>query len=338
MEVEQGELATQQTQQDEPQDLRSALEKAYDGPAEQPGNITDADDVAEQKVDRARDEAGRFKKAEATDAPPQEVKPEAETPAAPVSEKRPPSSWKKEAAAEFDKLPVHVQDEILRREGDFHKGIEGFKTHAELGRSMERALQPYMQTIQSLGVAPDVAVGHLLRADAMLRNGSQEQKATYLATLAKQYGIDMGQASQVAPEQQYVFQLEQQLKQLQQQQQDFQRSQQEREMQSLNSELQAFSQEHEHFEAVRDDMAALLQAGRAKDLQEAYDMAVYANPQTRAALLEQQRQEALKQAQSQALASRAKAAAVSVRGSSPASGSVAAPTSLRAALEAAYTG
>ena len=102
--------------------------------------------------------------------------------------------------------------------------------------------------------------------------------------------------------------------------------------------LEAALKDAVHFEAVREDMAALLQAGRAKDLKDAYDMAVYANPQTRQALLEQQRQEALKQAQSAAIAARAKSAAVSVRGSSPASGSASAPTSLRAALEAAFNG
>jgi hypothetical protein len=128
------------------------------------------------------------------------------------------------------------------------------------------------------------------------------------------------------------------LQKLQQEQESFQRSQQEREMQTLNSELSEFAKTAEHFEAVRDDMAALLQAGRASDLKTAYDMAVYANPQTRQTLLEQQRNEALKQAQSVALANRAKSAAVSVKGSSPASGSGASPTNLRAALEAAFNG
>jgi hypothetical protein len=115
-------------------------------------------------------------------------------------------------------------------------------------------------------------------------------------------------------------------------------SQQQQQQETLNSEIQSFAKDAVHFEAVREDMAALLQAGRAKDLKDAYDMAVYANPQTRQALLEQQRQEALKQAQKEAIAARAKSAAVSVRGSSPASGSASAPTSLRAALEAAFNG
>jgi hypothetical protein len=326
---EQGEQATLDTS-NEPQDLRSVLESAMDK-VETPVEPTD------DKPARARDEAGRFTAAElAQQAADKAANPAAEITPAPAPEKRPPSSWKKEAAAEFDKLPPHVQDEVLRRETDFHKGIEGFKQHADLGRSMERAIQPYMQTIQQLGVAPDQAVGALLRADAMLRNPDPAQRAQYFASLAQQYGIDMGQAAQIPQRDPYTLQLEQQLNQILQQQESFQQSQQEQQRQSLNSELQAFAATAEHFEAVREDMAALLQAGRATDIKDAYDKAVYANPQTRQTLLEQQRSETLKQAQQAALANRAKAASVSVRGSSPASGTGAAPTNLRAALESAW--
>ena len=325
---EQSELVTQDTTQ-EPQDLRSVLESAIDKQSP-----TDPVEPVEEKPARARDEAGRFTAAElAQQAADKEAAVEV-APAAP--EKRAPSSWKKDAAAEFDKLPPHVQDEVLRRETDFHKGIEGFKQHADLGRSMERTLQPYMDTIRQLGVAPDQAVGALLRADAMLRNPDPNARAQYFATLAQQYGIDLGIAAQVPQKDPYTLQLEQRLNQLQQQQESFQQSQQEQERNALNSEIQAFASTAEHFEAVKEDMAALLQAGRATDLKDAYDKAVYANPQTRQALLEQQRSEALKQAQTAALATRAKAAAVSVRGSSPASGSGASPTNLRAALESAW--
>ena len=324
---EQGELATQDTQP-EPQDLRAVLESAIDK-VDAP---TETEPVVEDKPSRARDEAGRFTPAELA----QQAADKAAEQAPAVEAKRAPSSWKKDAAAEFDKLPPHVQDEVLRRETDFHKGIEGFKQHADLGRSMERALQPYMQTIQQLGVAPDQAVGALLKADAMLRNPDPSVRAQYFASLAQQYGIDLGQAAQVPQRDPYTFQLEQRLAQIQQQQEQFQQSQQEQQREALNSELQAFAATAEHFEAVKEDMAALLQAGRATDLKDAYDKAVYANPQTRQSLLEQQRAEALKQAQTQALANRAKAAAVSVKGSSPASGSGAAPTNLRAALESAW--
>lgn len=324
-----GDLATQETQQ-EPQDLRSVLESAIDK--------TEAPEAPETPAEaRARDEAGRFapnaaKPAETTTQP-AEVKPE------PLPEKRPPSSWKKDAAAEFDKLPAHVQDEILRRETDFHRGIEGFKTHADLGKSMERAIQPYLPTIQALGVTPDQAAARLFQADHILRNSAPDQKAAYFAQLAQEYGIDLGQAQAMPTKDPHTLNLERQLAQLQYQQQQFLQSQQEQQQESLNSEIQRLREKFgDDFDVLREDAAALLQAGRASDADDAFEKARYANPQTRQALLEQQRQEALKQAQSAAIATRAKAAAVSVRGSSPASGSASAPTSLRAALEAAFNG
>lgn len=334
--MEENELATQDVQaNDEPQDLRSVLESALEK-QEEP-----------EKPARARDESGRFAKQqslelEQPEQQPVEAKQTEQQPEQPPEQpaKRAPSSWKKEAAEAFNTLPPHVQDEILRRETDFHKGIEGFKGHAEFGRAMDRAIQPFAQDLQQMGVHPAEAFQRLMTAERMLRTSPPEQKAQYFAQLARDYGVDLGQLAQMPTPDPYVSQLEQKLQWLERQQNQWLQSQQQREMESLNSEIQRFASDpsRTHFEAVREDMAALLQTGRAKDLQEAYDMAVYANPQTRAAMLEQQRQDALKQAQSQALSQRAKAAAVSVKGSSPASGTAGKPQSLRAALEAAFDG
>jgi hypothetical protein len=70
--------------------------------------------------------------------------------------------------------------------------------------------------------------------------------------------------------------------------------QQAREAASLNSEIADFSKGKEHFETVREDMAALLQTGRATTLQDAYDKAVRINPVTFAA--EQAKQLAMQNA------------------------------------------
>lgn len=336
--MEENELATQDVQASEPQDLRSVLESAME----------QQEAPQEEKPSRARDESGRFaKQAPEPDKAPEPVAPKAEAPEAqqelPLEQppaKKAPSSWKKDAAEAFQTLPPHVQDEILRRETDFHKGIESFKSNAEFGRAMERAIQPFQAELQQFGIHPAEAFTRLMTAERMLRSGSPEQRAQYFAKLAADYGVDVGTLQNVPMPDPYVSQLESKLSQLERQQQMWLQSQQEREMQSLNSEISSFASDpaHVHFEAVREDMAALLQTGRAKDLKEAYDMAVYANPQTRSAMLEQQRQEALKQAQAQSLSQRAKAAAVSVKGSSPASGTAGKPQSLRAALEAAFDG
>lgn len=318
------------------EDLRSSIESAFDAstesapePAAAPATF-DASTGAEVKTEpatRARDEAGRFAaKAPAEPAP---------EPIAPVPEAAPtrqaPSSWKKEAAAEFAKLPQHVQDEVLRREGDFHKGIEGFKSHADAGRAYQKALEPYQETLKSLGVDGVTAVSELMKADHVLRNAPESVKFQKLMELARVYRIDLQKqfSPDVARYEQELFTTREQLKQLQSQTQESTNA-------SLNSEIERFKSApgHELFEEVRVHMASLLSGGVATDLEDAYQQAVFANPQTRTSLLEQQKAKAAEEARVQ----RARAASGSVRGSSPASGASAnsAGNSIRDAVSAAF--
>lgn len=327
--------------------LRETLEASFDSTSSEAETTVDTPaepaESTETKAERARDEAGRFAKKQeeaALEKPTAEVQQAAVVPAA-TSPYKAPSSWKKEAAAVFDKIesgePLTVQemkilrDEALRREGDFHKGIESFKTHAEAGKAFEKVVTPYMETIRKFGVTPDVAVGELLKVDNLLRTAPPAVKAQKFMELARDYGIDLSQ--QFDPN---VAELQARLYQMEEQQKQWQLQQQTQTHEALNSDIERFKAEagHEHFEAVRDHMASLLQGGLAKDLQDAYDQAVYANPTTRASLLEQQRKEAEAQAQAQ----RARSAAVSVRGSSPASGASAPQvgSSIRDAVAAAF--
>ncbi|MBN9410838.1 MAG: hypothetical protein J0H69_16955 [Burkholderiales bacterium] len=219
-----------------------------------------------------------------------------------------PSSWKKEAAALFEALPAAVKDEVLRREGDMHKGLEGYKAKAELGRKFESVVAPYMETINKFGVTPDVAIAELLKIDNLLRTAPPAVKAQRFMALARDYGIDLTQEfdPNAAALQQRMYDLENELREAKQ-------AREQQSSQAVNTEIERFAAEpgHEHFEVVRAHMSALLQAGAAKDLQDAYDQAVYANPQTRATLLAQQQEAARKEAQRKADQAR-KAAAVNV--------------------------
>jgi len=89
---------------------------------------------------------------------------------------------------------------------------------------------------------------------------------------------------------------------------------QQAEQYSLNSEIAAFAADpnHGHFEQVREHMAALLQAGLAKDLHDAYAQAVYANPTTRATVSQQEARAAREEAAKKAQVAR-QAASVNVR-------------------------
>jgi hypothetical protein len=216
--------------------------------------------------------------------------------------KRAPSSWTAAGKAEFAKSSQVVQDEVLRREADFHAGLDTYKTMAQKGQSFEQTVAPFMATIQSLGATPEQALTQLFTADHQLRYGSPESKTQMAIKIFKDYGIDPnlvfaayqnGEPVPTAPNQEYQA-LQQKVTALETERQQERQGQQAREAASLNSEIADFSKGKEHFETVREDMAALLQTGRATTLQDAYDKAVRINPVTFAA--EQAKQLAMQNA------------------------------------------
>lgn len=275
--------------------------------APNPGVAAGAVEEPEAAAARIRDGAGKFAAkpvdgaAMADPAAPAVADPAA-APADAIS--APPNTWKKEVAAKWATLPPEVRAEVERREQDMHRGIEQYKTQAAFAQTMERAMAPYQQTLQQLGVSPDRAIGELMAADHKLRHGSPQEKSAYFAQLAHNYGIDIGQATQAhANFDPAAHALQVQNQRLQSQLQTYHQTAQQQAEASLNSEISAFAADpsHSHFDAVKGHMSALLQAGQAKDLADAYEQAIYANPTTRAAVLQQQaaaqREEAAKKAQ-----------------------------------------
>lgn len=300
--------------------------------------------VEAAKPERARSEDGKFAKVEtpAIEAPVVEAKtaapivPAEVIPAAPAqaefpgSTGRAPSSWKKDAAAAFDTLPTAVKEDILRRETDFHKGIEGFKARADFGKQVEQTLSPFAENFAKAGVDSMTAISEIMKTEDILRNAPPTVKLQKFLQLAQHYGIDLNQ--QVDPN---VARYEAENHQLRQEQRELMRMNTSRESESLNSTIEDFANQpgHEHFESVRQHMGALMAGGQAATLQEAYDQAIYANPTTRTVLLQQQQSKL----QDEINAKRAKAASVSVRGSSPSSGAANQPkTSLRDEIVAAF--
>ena len=205
---------------------------------------------------------------------------------------KPPSSWKKEAQVKFAALDPEIQAEVMRRENDMHKGIEGYKQSAERATLYDRTFAPYQETMRQIGTTPEQAISGLMQTDHNLRYGSPAQKVAIVHDIIKQYGIKPEwfdqQETQVNPE---VGHLQTRLQAMEAQQAQWQQEVQAREVGTLNSDIQSFSKNNEHFEAVRDRMADLIQGGAAKTLQEAYDTAVWSDPNVRAALLAKQQAE-----------------------------------------------
>lgn len=281
----------------------------------------------EVQDDRPRDEHGRFapKETESVSETP-EVETQQEEVVIPETEHVvPPELQKlglrKDEAEAFAQANPAVQQAFIRRSQEMHQGFEQYREKAQFGDAMMQAISPHMQTIQSLGVPPAVAVSKLLEADKALRYGNAQQKTQFLTQLARDYGVDLGQAQEFAAAQPQsnpeVDQLRNQLTQMQQWIQQKEQAQEWQQRETLNSTISAFAAnpDHKHFEAVRNEMAGLLQAGLAPDLEKAYEMAIYANPTIRAQVLAEQqaKEQAARQAEANRKANDArKAAAVNV--------------------------
>lgn len=330
--------------------LREALETAFAEPkdettqpatVEQPTAEVTTEKPVEQKTevkaDKVRDESGKFAKAE---------KPEADVPA-PV--RKAPSSWKPAAQEAFLKAdrgealtPEEVRlltQEAERRESDFHKGVSEFKSHADRAQQYEQAIAPYKGYLEQLKVDAPTAINYLLKTEHTLRTADPLTKMQTFQRLAQDYGIDLGQIQQMPQQDPQTQYLMQQLQELRNQQMMWQNQAQQQEQMRAQQELQSFSSaDKPHFEAVRNDMADLLETGKATSLEQAYEMAVWMRPDIRQSLLDQQRAEAQRKALEEAQARKAKAAAVSVKGSGAMSGVQPVKGSLRDMIAAQFEG
>lgn len=305
-------LATQDEAPSMDDTIRATLAEINAREAEPETPAEETSETPEEKAERVRDEKGRF--APKAEDQPEPVEAAPETPQ--EDDILPPEvqrlGLRKEEAAEWRKASPVLQQALLRRSEEMHKGLEQYRGAAQFGSKIAEAFRPYEQTLQQLGVSHDVAVGELLKADNVLRYGSPEQKAYAIQSLIHQYGVDVGQLNslpQPDPRNIQYQALQSELQQMKGYFSNLQREQSEREQASLNSEISQFAKDREHFEQVREDMAALLQAGRATNLSDAYDQAVWANPTTRAALLAKQQQEAIAKAETERKAQDAKRSA-----------------------------
>ncbi len=212
---------------------------------------------------------------------PQAKKGEGATPPA-ASTPQPPKTWRPEAAAKFATLPPEVQQEILKREEDIFKGLESYKADASIGKAFKEVVQPYMHIFQSQGIDPMQQVSGLMRAHVALATGTPEQKQQFFQYLAKEYGVDLGaEAPYIDPQ---VASLQKQLSDLQSRLNGREQREANEVRSKLQAEIDAFASDpaHPYFDEVANDIAGLLRSGAAKDLKDAYDKAIWANPITRA--------------------------------------------------------
>ena len=321
-------------------DLRSALEEAMnqaeDGTLEAP-----VEQEIEVNDDPIRNEKGQFASKETVEEEAPVAEAEATEEAEPVEaaqEYTPavarPTTWKKEYLPLWDKLDkgeALSQDEArsllqynVQRENEFKKGVSAYKAEADNARSLTEAISPFVPELQKNGIHPAAWINNLGRAHMILSQAPYQQKVELFSKLAQDYGIDINSAYSGENTTQYqdpqAFALQQQIQQLQQQVQQVGSWKEQQEQGVLMSEIQRFSsdaEKHPHFEAVREQMAQLLENGLANDLETAYAKAVRLNDEVWQTEQNRLLQNATKQATQAQRVAKAKAAAVSPKSVTP---------------------
>lgn len=321
---------------DESTTLRDTLEAAVESVA--PEENTSVESAAPQetaaestaRAERARDEAGRFTKAE-RDA--QQAASEAQG-EAPAPRLQRPSSWKKDYQAQWDKMvdtDPQMAQYLLEREQQFASGVSTYKAEADRARDIQSLIEPHAPRFQHYGVDSKEYLGRLLKMDEILATGSPQQKMALLQGIAQSVGLldaqgqaqefDQGQQSYVPPELlNTVYGLQSKLQAIEQ-------ANERAEQTRINAEIESFAETAPFFDELTEEMARLLEAGLATNLQDAHKKALRWNDDlfSKYQAEQQQGEEAAKRKAAQETAARARSAAVSPRSSTP-TGAVAAST------------
>jgi len=208
---------------------------------------------------------------------------------------RAPTSWSPKVRESWGKLPEDVRKEIIRREEASVMGVRKLQEDFQPVRQFAENLTPFIQEARQLGADPGQYIHNVMTVERQLRAPDPQAKFSALLDIADTYGIPLRQYLKAsgtdvpaAPAAQPQLPPE-----VQRELQEMRAWRQSTEQQTLQQQIDGFRKDNEFFDDVRDHMAALIDSGAAKTLQEAYDAAIWVNPEVRSVMLS--RQEAEKQ-------------------------------------------
>ena len=225
----------------------------------------------------------------------------------PVEEEKPlealeaPKHWAKEFKERFEKLDPNGQHLFMSRykdlEADYTKKTQNLAQYRKRNEALDEIYGPYKDDFQRAGMDEVAATRQLLAAHKYLKEDPKQA----LKWLANSYGVDLGEVTGDAPQDDeytdpQIKSLQQQVAQLSGFIQNQQQTQQQNQVESTQSIIDQFAQakdeqgniKHPHFESLRDTMGVFINSGKAKDLDQAYEMAIYSDPKLRAEMIEEQ--------------------------------------------------
>ena len=293
----------------------------------------------EPQDEPARNEKGQFvaeDEAVAEEESPTDIAENADEPEQPEEQPESsdipkPTTWKKDLLPLWDKIAkgeVLTKDEskkhleyLNQRENEFKKGVSVYKAEAERAKALEEAINPFVPELQAQGIHPAAWINNLGRAHMILSKAPYEQKVQMFHRLAQDYGVNLNQSTEPQqPVDAYTQQLMQQLYQVNQEVSTIKGRFEQEEQTRLSNEIERVRSNRErfpHFDMVREEMAQLLELGKAQDLETAYAKAVRLNDEVWAMEQERLLTDARKQASKASQVARAKATAVSPKSVTP---------------------
>lgn len=241
----------------------------------------------------------------------------------------PPVAWTKDEKALWNDLPPAIQKAVQRRESDSQRGVEQLKSkYGEL----DSAVAPHREAIRRFGVSDAQAVAQLFRWHHALGDPNPNTRVEAFKLLAKSFNVDTATLSGPANGSQdasgnelqpHLQPIRQAVDQLTRRFSDYENHQSAAVVTAAKDTVTSWAQDKPHFETVRADMYRLIAAEQVPllqsgypDLDQAYEMAVWANASTRPLMLAEE--QARQAAANNGLVRRAKSAGASLRPRAPA--------------------
>ena len=310
--------------------LENALEQSEEGTLDVPDEKTI--EVVEDNISQESAKAETDNEIVQEEPAQESEESESEATDAPKDALPRPSTWKKEYLPIWDKITTGQQltaeegrklaEYSNQRESEYKKGVSTYKQEADRARGYEEAIAPFVPELQKQGISPAAWINNLGRAHMVLSTAPQNQKIEMFQRLAQDYGIQLNSSGEIVQQQQdpYTQQLMQQLQYMNNEVSTIKGKFQQEEDARLQAEISKVSSNVEkfpHFEAVREQMAQLLESGFAQDLETAYAKAVRMNDDVWSIEQERLLTQAQKQVSKAQQVAKAKAAAVSPRSVTP---------------------
>jgi hypothetical protein len=268
-------------------DVRAAMEE-----------VSQAADEAPATETVARDEAGKFapKADEVAAAAKLEPSKEPEAPPAErlLTEDKPPRGWSPEAREKWTTIPEDIRSEIVRREEASAVGVRQLQERYQPYEQFVNNLGGYIQEASQAGIRADQYIDNVMQTERTLRTADVPGRFQAILAIADQYGVPLRDiinesvGQRVLPPAQPQQQRAQIPQEIMQELQEMRQWREEQQGGAVNSQIAEFSKHNEFFPEVHVQMANLIDANAAESLEEAYEMACWANPQIRGIMLQRE--------------------------------------------------